>query len=201
MTNESSSEVSVSPLDGADAERYVQAVLASADYEQFRNELGQEKGQTFTPQEREATALRIESGLEQEVSVHVPISGGAGQSFYGAILDPDTAAVRRTVSGVFDWTSEDTIAALVKRDGAVVLEAVMTPEGHVVSGTNVTMGVIDCVNDCLDEAEINRLLIATIIAVCGPVCTVTVGTGCIACIASLIGTVSGTLLGCLRRCA
>jgi hypothetical protein len=231
MTSTSSSgsdagsrNVNISPLEGADGERYVQAVVSSADYERFRNALSQERGQTFTLQEQEAVALRVESGEQQVVSVHVPIAGGAGDSFYGAVLDADSAAVRNSLSGLFDRNAEGGVAAVVERDGTVLLDAVMAPEGNVLTGTLTTDGrtteltgvavselsalvappvttdLLGCVNDCLVDAGINQLLIGVIEAACGVACGVTVGAGCIACIAAVIGVASGTLLGCLRRC-
>ena len=216
--------VNVSPLDGADAERYVQAVLSSADYERFRTELGQERGQTFTLQERQATVSRVESGQQQVVGVHVPIAGGAGHSFYGAVLDPDSAAVLSSLSGLFDRTPEGPIAAAVKRDGTVTLDVVMTQEGNILSGTLTTdSGTTDaaglsvpdlfalvtpvptnlpgCVNDCLANAGIPNYLITAIAVACSIACAGTLGTACVACIIAVIGAMEAELLLCINQCA
>jgi hypothetical protein len=209
-------------LDAADAERYIQAALTSPDYERFREQLHREKAQVFTPQENEASTLRVESEQERRVAVHVPIIGGAGSSFYAAFLNADSAAALSSSSGLFEQVTGTDISVVAERDGTVVLDAVMTREGDFVSGTAVAADgeTIDltglaahqlgsrvaradhwgCINRCLANAGIANWLIGAIGITCAVACASTLGTGCIICIAVAAGALSGEATACMTSC-
>src|SRR5690242_3082768 len=96
----STNPVQVSDLTGSSAEKYLQATLTSRDYLQFKQHLAQQYPNTFTVQETAPVVVLVQDSSAKLISVHIPVQGGAGQSFFAATLQADTATSLTTRNGL-----------------------------------------------------------------------------------------------------
>jgi hypothetical protein len=215
----------IETLSATDADRYVQAVVSSPGYARFRNQLRQTHGDIFTPLEVELDSFLITVSQEQLVAVRVPIVGGAGGSFYGAMLRPDSANIDSTISGVFSPSGAN-VTTVMERDGTAALNSVISPSGDFLSGTLTTSagttaldnlrhdefhsllhpdlnisGFFHCLGNCLRGAGIPVWLVVGLAAVCASACVVTDGIACEGCIALATGANRAVIFHCVSSCA
>src|SRR6266702_634316 len=85
-----SSGIEIKPLIGAKAQRYIQAVFNSQDFQKFEKEVSGKYAGTFSQKKAEASALVVTSSQGSLVAARVPLAGGTGDSFYSATFVPDT---------------------------------------------------------------------------------------------------------------
>ncbi len=213
-------DIQVIDLTGTRADKYVRATINSAEYQQFSTDLNTQYSNTFTVREDSPVVVLFKMPLEQIVSVHIPIQGGAGHSFFAATLQEHSASLIATRSGVLMPVSNGNTTAIVKQNGNVVLDALITPKGnfaqgtfHTTQGKNITFDGLSakeaaslvthassnanicCVIGGLVEiAGISLVLVPLIVPLCGAACAVTLGAGCIACVAGATG-LGGFLVG------
>jgi hypothetical protein len=215
----------IETLSTADAGRYIEAVIASAGYVRFRDNLRQTYGDIFTPLEVELDSFLITVGRERFVAVRVPVVGGAGGSFYGALMSPDSTGIDNAVSGVFSLDGVN-VATVMERNGTAALNAVISPSGDVLSGTLTTSagmteldalrsgefhsllhpnqnvsGFFRCLGDCLRRAGVPPWLVLGLAAVCASACIVTDGIACEGCIALVTGASRAIIFHCISSCA
>jgi hypothetical protein len=125
-------------LQGTDAQPFIQAVLASQDYQDFKQRIQREFAGTFTPQENAIEVMAISSGQDQITIARIPITGGAGNSYYAAHFQGNPTTIGETSNGLFTLTRDQNTAVVIRRNGTEVLNATVTPAGTFARGTLTT---------------------------------------------------------------
>ncbi len=134
----STAAIKVNELSPTEAQSYIQAVLSSADYKQFQQRQSQLYPNQFTVQPKSAKAISLLSTTETVIAVSIPVVGGAGHSFYSALLQPHSTTITETRDGLFTMTADQHIQVLMEHNGQVILNALETQNGVFVHGTLMT---------------------------------------------------------------
>lgn len=203
------------PLNAAEKKQYIGMTLASPDYQSFQTQQHSHLQQGFNLSEKDTSAVLVVNGTEKMVVVHVPILGGAGNSYYGEQIQYGTSTVISTMAGLFTTNSDQNIAVQMWKQGKEVINAVITPDGkqfiqgtitpaigqnQALDSTTTTAEDWGCwynqLNSCLSGLGVPSWLIGVAATGCSLVCIVTVGSGCIVCLILALGAYTTELQYC-----
>ena len=179
---------------GGVAEQFTALLLSSDELWKFRRSLESRYGHEFSLQPQESYVLSYDS----LVGAYLPISGGAGHSFYTMWFDRASRQVVKTAAALFQRDSNANIRAELAVDSALVMDAVLTPEGEIVSGVMEVdgqaipldrlrpaspTGFWDCLLECLGKDPLVPPWILPILSIiCGVLCLSGPTPPCIICI-------------------
>lgn len=211
-------------LTGTEAEGYRHHVLASHDYQRFREQVQQKYEGVLAIHEQAISVESISNQGNTAVLVHVPIAGGEGHSHYTATFQKGSFAIMQAIGGLFTLTPERNITAVVERNGAVVADVTGTPDGSVVhgslykpDGTKITLdgstikpdGICwwNCAANCVGSFGIPIILMGLALAICFAICAAIPSPlapaaiiACAACISATIGGTVGIISYCITIC-
>lgn len=193
------SPLKYTPLSYNDAKTYLGTVMASSNYQTFKNQIQSTYKGVFTIQEQKASAFRVETTQTTFVQVIIPVTGGAGPrfpSFYTATFQSDPHTISSEYSGLMTQKSAQVVHIAIKEySGAMVIDAdkdvtsgslqgtVQTPQGSIplkngVSGSSVKLSDqgtdmdswLACMEKCASGRGANSSLIVDLLAICGAAC-------------------------------
>ena len=213
----------IAPASEEDIRYFERLALQSDEFQSFKRQLSTNYHGEFRLQLRERYSLTVEENI---IAVYIPITGGAGNSFYGVWFDTETDTVFRTISGVFAFDSDQNVVVRFEYNSSPLLDAVISQEGVVLSGTaydiegnevdisefigvslpnttNASAGWAwwDCMTGCLSNFGVPLFLIGGLSIICSAVCFGTAGLLCGACIAVALGAWSGAGAACIFICS
>ena len=171
-------------------DRFKALLLDSEQYKKFVGNLEKTYSSNLTPHPENVYAV----SMNCRIGVYVPISGGAGFSFYGVWFDEETEQQVETGAGLFNYDSEGNINAKLTV-GDQKVDAVITPERKLVRGLvrmdgqtrtlnpdSVTLtNFFTCMGDCLETTGVPDWVLTAITIACGVICAATGGLACLGC--------------------
>lgn len=208
------------PASEEDARHFERLTLRSEEFKSFKRRLFANYHGEFRLQLSERYSLAVE---ENVVAVYVPIVGGAGESFYGIWFDKETDTVVRSISGVFEFDSDQNVIVRFEHNDSLLLDAVITQDGIVldavaydIEGNEVDLdSTIEannspspngsdqpwpCLTSCLSALGVPIFVVAGLSLLCAAVCVITTGLACGGCIAAALGFWSAIGATCIYVC-
>jgi hypothetical protein len=151
------------------------------------------------------------------VGAIVPISGGAGQSWFAEWYDQQSDEMIASVAGLFSLTDNHNISARIDVNGQTIVQAVIAANGQLLEGAVLLSGKdepietitgeslettnrFSCLLNCLGGCGVPPWLSTLLNAVCRVTCTV-IGISCWWCLLVQIGPWLGCLTYCWGQCA
>lgn len=217
VDQQSQSNIKIKNLARKEATVYFQATLNSLHYQQFRREIGQQYAGIFTIDEQQFTAMTVSTAQQTTIIVHIPIRGGAEYSFFSAFFHQSSPVIVSAMWGLFTFTSNNDIHALVTRDETTLFEGNLTPDGVIkqgtttypdgtrtVTGASTSEAIIQanfwsCLGECLAAQGVPAWIVAILSIICGIACTVLPPT-CINCLILQLGVVGSVVSYCVGKC-
>lgn len=191
-------------------QEFIQLLLQSSQFEAFRANLEQTHPNVFSFQPEQSYALT--DGCQ--MGVYMPISGGAGYSFYALWFEAVSKVPAQSLFSLFTYNPQGNIvmqAMLQDRQ----LEAIITPSGQLLGGTVVkdgqkvkleqnritTTDFFSCMQDCIQQSGLPEWVFTAITVACDVICWVTPGSPlCWGCLAVAAGIFTVEVLLCWQQC-
>src|SRR5690242_15729291 len=98
--------VDITELEGAEAQPYRQAVITSQEYQNFKQRVQQQFAGVFTPRDASLEVIAVSVGQDDRTIVRIPLEGGAGDSSFVAIFQPNSTTITETRSALFTQTED-----------------------------------------------------------------------------------------------
>lgn len=191
--------------------RFKKLVQESRQYDSFKNYLAQEQTDFELTGDSVITVVD-----EKYVNVSFAVKGGAGYSFFGAVVDYSSGEILSTLSGLHTYTGEN-IEATYHKNGELLSHLEIAQTGEIVGGfvidehgnkldarefgQYIESGFWSCLNSCLSGLGIPMWIISALGVACGLICAGTAGAGCFACLYAASAGLGGTLGWCIGVCA
>ncbi len=208
----------ITMLDSGKAKPYIETVIKSSRYQDFKLNTQKVYPELFSAQEQQASAIRVTLNQDTLIMVRIPVTGGTGNSYYVTAFQPGNLIATMSTSALFSLTSDNNVHAVAERNGQTVLDAVLTPQGDAVNGTLYVEGGSPIILSGLTAKEILHTkitpdtsqspfccvlsglvvygfvsldVVLVALVVCLAACVVTVGLACVGCIAAATGVSAG----------
>lgn len=196
-------------VSNAKTNKFKSLLLNSDQYKAFIDQFYRTYSNDFTAHPEKVYAV----SMNCRIGVYVPISGGAGFSFYGVWFDEETEQQVETGTGLFNYDSEGNIIARLTV-GDQKIDAEITPEGRLVHGLarlDGQMRILDsdsvtvtnfftCMGDCLESTGIPDWVLTAITIACGVICAVSAGVACLGCAILAAGIFGTEVTLCWLQC-
>ncbi|MEJ2748844.1 MAG: hypothetical protein P8183_13220 [Anaerolineae bacterium] len=217
-----SDKLEVVEVDQETTNTLLNIVLESEKFRSFNRTLERENEEA--KRQENILELKTEERYAYKVGdiliLYIPITGGAGHSFYGIQFD-ESFSVVGSMAGLFRLNAQENVSFHYQINDQTIANLEITQEGKVVGGQVFDLAeneqeltkqdiIItpdgigewwDCMGSCLSWAGVPLYLIAGLSIVCGAACVITAGLACGACIAAALGAWSGVGAFCLAECA
>lgn len=207
-------------LDQETTRRLFEIVQVSNEFGNFEAELDNNNKSALTTENQ--LRLDVEKSYAYQIgeimTLYIPISGGAGNSFYGVQFDKSLTIIG-SMAGIFKLTAENNILFHYRINDQTIADLIISEQGEVLGGNlfDLSGNKLDlqerinqssangnwwnCMNNCLTAQGVPLYLVAGLSLICAAVCFATAGIACGACISAALGAWSAVGVFCLGACA
>jgi hypothetical protein len=132
---QSNTELELTSLQDTEAQSYSQAVLNSQEYQNFKQRVQQQFAKVFTPRDALLEVVAVSVGQDRTIIVRIPFEGGAGDSSFVAVFQPNSTTITETRSALFTQTEGGNTHILAEVNGTVEVDATIDPSGTFQNGS------------------------------------------------------------------
>lgn len=217
-----SQAISAQELARDEVNEYVTLVRATSHFQAFVQRLGKANFKPFSLNGEQVSAFKLSSASETQIAVIFAVKGGAGHSFYSAIIQDSSRQVVDDRAVLFVENASGHIETYLEQNGRSLGKVIISKDGKILEKTGPIAGggggyqaqgmtnlsvtaqvqcnVICCLNGCLASQGIAAWVIALVGLFCAVACAGTFGTGCLGCLVVAAGVTNGVASYCVNQC-